>query len=85
MTTTTKTSARVMATDEATGKRYVKTQTIEGAAVTVTRFTGVMTGDKYSWSSATYDVTSPAGELFAGARSSGTARASRWAPSPRPA
>ena len=66
-TTTTKTPARVMATDEKTGKRYVKTQTIEGATVTVTRFTGQMAGDKYSWSAATYDVTSPAGELFAGA------------------
>ena len=31
MTTTTKTSARVMATDEKTGRRYVKTQTVEGA------------------------------------------------------
>ncbi len=67
MTTTTKASARVMATDEKTGKRYVKTQTVEGATVTVARFVGVMTGDKYSWSSASYDVTSPAGELFAGA------------------
>ncbi len=58
-------SARVMATDEATGKRFVKIQTIEGATVTVTRFTGQVVGEKYSWSSATYDVTSPAGELFA--------------------
>ena len=41
MSTTTTTSARVMATDEATGKRYVKTQTVEGATVTVTKFTGV--------------------------------------------
>ena len=66
---TTTTSARVMATDEATGKRYVKTQTVEGATVTVTKFVGVMTGDKYSWSSATYDVTGPppASKLFAGA------------------
>jgi len=60
-------SARVMATDEATGKRYVKTQTIEGATVTVTKYTGQMNGGKWSWSSALYDVTSPAGELFAGA------------------
>ena len=67
MTTTTKTPARVMATDEKTGKRYVKTQTVEGATVTVARYTGQMAGDKYSWSAATYDVTSPAGELFAGA------------------
>ena len=43
----------------------MKTQTIEGAIVTVTRFTGQVVGEKYSWSSATYDVTSPAGELFA--------------------
>jgi len=65
VTTTSKTSARVMATDEATGKRYVKTQIIEGAAVTVTRFTWKpgMSG----WASALYDVTSPAGEVFAGA------------------
>ena len=67
MTTTTKPAARVTAIDAETGKRYVKTQTVEGATVTVTRFTGVMTGGKYSWSAATYDVTSPAGELFAGA------------------
>ena len=62
-------SARVMATDEATGKRFVKIQTVEGATVTVTSYVGVMTGDKYSWSSATYDVTSPppASELFAAA------------------
>src|SRR5271170_7779521 len=63
---TTTTSARVMATDEATGKRYVKTQTIEGATVTVTKYVGQMDGTKWSWSSALYDVTSPAGELFAG-------------------
>ncbi len=65
MTTSSKTSARVMATDEATGKRYVKIQIIEGAAVTVTRFTWKpgMSG----WASALYDVTSPAGEVFAGA------------------
>ena len=62
----TTTSTRVMATDEATGKRYVKTQTIEGAAVTVTKYVGQMNGGKWSWSSALYDVTSPAGELFAG-------------------
>ena len=63
----TTTSARVMATDEKTGKRYVKTQTVEGAAVTVTRYTGRMSGGKWSWASALYDVTSPAGEVFAGA------------------
>ncbi len=61
----TKTPTRIMETDPKTGKRYVKTTTVEGATVTVTKFVGVMTGDKYSWSSATYDVTSPAGELFA--------------------
>ena len=65
MTTTSKTSARVMATDEKTGKRYVKTQIIEGAAVTVTRFT--WKPDMSGWASALYDVTSPAGEVFAGA------------------
>ena len=68
MTTTSKTPARVMDTDPKTGRKYVKTPTIEGATVTVTRFIGVMTGDKYCWSSATYDVTSPRpGELFAAA------------------
>ena len=67
MTTTTKTSARVMATDEKTGRRYVKTQTVEGATVTVTRFVGEEVGGTYRWASALYDVTSPAGELFAGA------------------
>ena len=66
-TVPTTTSARVMATDEKTGRQNVKTQTIEGAAVTVTGFVGQVVGDKYSWSSATYDVTSPAGKLFAGA------------------
>ena len=65
MTTTTKTSARVMATDEKTGRRYVKTQTVEGATVTVTRFVGEEVGGTYRWASALYDVTSPAGELFA--------------------
>ena len=67
--TTSKTPSRVMDTDPKTGRKYVKTTTIEGATVTVTRFVGVMTGDKYSWSSATYDVTSPppASELFAAA------------------
>ena len=67
MTTTTKPAARVTAIDAETGKRYVKTQTVEGATVTVTHYTGQMTGDKWSWASATYDVTSPAGQLFAGA------------------
>ena len=65
MTTTTKTSARVMATDEKTGRRYVKTQTVEGATVTVTKFVGQEVGGTYRWTSALYDVTSPAGELFA--------------------
>ena len=66
-TTTTKTTARIMATDEKTGKRYVKTQTVEGAIVTVTKYAGQLSGDTWSWTSALYDVTSPAGELFAGA------------------
>ena len=66
---TTTTSARVMATDEATGKRYVKTQTVEGATVTVTKYVGELSADAktWKWASALYDVTSPAGELFAGA------------------
>jgi hypothetical protein len=66
---TPKAPTRIMDTDPKTGKRYVKTTTIEGATVTAVKFVGVMTGDKYSWSSATYDVTSPppASELFAGA------------------
>ena len=66
-TTTTKTSARVMATDEKTGRRYVKSWTVEGATVTVTKFVGEEVGGTYRWASALYDVTSPAGELFAGA------------------
>ena len=65
MTTSSKTSARTMATDEATGKRYVKIQIIEGATVTVIRFT--WKPDMSGWASALYDVTSPAGEVFAGA------------------
>ena len=65
-TTTTKTSARVMATDEATGKRYVKTQTIEGATVTVTKFIGQDDRRQVLLVVRPYDVTSPAGELFAG-------------------
>ena len=66
---TTTTSARVMATDEKTGKRYVKTQTVEGATVTVTKYVGELSADAktWKWASALYDVTSPAGELFAGA------------------
>ena len=68
MTTTSKTATRIMDTDPKTGRRFVRTTTVEGAAtVTVTKFVGVMTGDKYSWSSATYDVTSAAGEVHAGA------------------
>ena len=35
MTTTSKTATRIMATDPKTGRRYVKTTTIEGATVTV--------------------------------------------------
>ena len=69
MTTTSKTATRIMDTDPKTGRRYVKTTTIEGATVTAVKFVGVLTGDKYSWSSATYDVTSPppASKLFAAA------------------
>jgi hypothetical protein len=63
----TTTSARVMATDEKTGRKYVKTQTIEGAAVTVTKFSGEEVGGSYRWTSATYDVIAPGGEVFAGA------------------
>ena len=63
-TTTTK-PGRVMATDEKTGKRYVRTQVIEGAAVTVTKFTYKPGGE--GWASALYDVTSPASEVFTGA------------------
>ena len=68
-TTTTKAPTRVMDTDPKTGRKYVKTTTVEGATVTAVKFVGVLTGDKYSWSSATYDVTSPppASELFAAA------------------
>ena len=44
MSTTTKTSARVMETDPKTGRKYVKTQTVEGAAVTVTKFSGEEVG-----------------------------------------
>ena len=68
MTTTTTKPGRVMATDETNGKRYVKTQIIEGAAVTVTRFTYRANEDD-GWASAIYDVTSPppASELSAGA------------------
>src|SRR5271157_4664085 len=64
---TTTTSTRVTEVDPKTGKRYVKTTTVEGATVTVTKFVGVMTGGKYSWSSAVYDVIGPAGEVFTGA------------------
>ena len=65
MSTTTKTSARVMATDPKTGRKYVKTQTVEGAAVTVTKFSGEEVGGSYRWTSATYDVIAPGGEVFA--------------------
>lgn len=64
-TTTKKAPSRIMDTDPKTGRRYVKTTTVDGATVTAVKFVGVLTGEKYSWSSATYDVTSPAGELFA--------------------
>jgi hypothetical protein len=63
----TTTSARVMATDEKTGRKYVKTQTVEGAAVTVTKFSGEEVGGSYRWTSATYDVIAPGGEVFTGA------------------
>jgi len=65
MSTTTKTSARVMETDPKTGRKYVKTQTVEGAAVTVTKFSGEEVGGSYRWTSATYDVIAPGGEVFA--------------------
>ncbi len=67
MSTTTKTSARVMETDPKTGRKYVKTQTVEGAAVTVTKFSGEEVGGSYRWTSATYDVIAPGGEVFTGA------------------
>ena len=53
-----------MATDETTGKRYVKTQTVEGATVTVTKYVGVTQGGKWSWSSATYSVTDASGRTL---------------------
>jgi hypothetical protein len=62
----TTTSARVMATDEKTGRKYVKTQTVEGAAVTVTKFSGEEVDGSYRWTSAAYDVIAPGGEVFAG-------------------
>jgi hypothetical protein len=67
VTTTTTTKSRISAVDPETGRKYVKTQTVEGATVTVTQFTGEEVAGKYRWTSALYDVTSPAGELFAGA------------------
>ena len=65
--TTTTTKSRISAVDPQTGRKYVKTQTVEGATVTVTQFVGEEVGGSYRWTSALYDVTSPAGQLFAGA------------------
>lgn len=58
-------TGRVSATDPKTGRKYVATQIIAGAKVTVTKFT--WKPDESGWASATYDVTSPSDELFAGA------------------